>query len=451
MPREGTTEESPITVSPSVETEGEDSPIPSAAECDNECSRPCVDGVCNDPVEVAIGFTHSCVRFRSGGVRCWGSNQFGQLGLGHTDSIGDDEPVSSVENVNLGGPAISVSAGDHHTCAVLEGGGVRCWGNGRFGQLGYASINDVGDDEAPAEVGDVDVGGAVSEVSAGSEHTCARLEDGRVRCWGNGADGRLGYGNTRTIGDDEPPSAAGDVNLGGRAKQVIASEGPFFGGVEMDTCAVLMNGDVRCWGAPGGFLGYPDVSESIGDDETPADIGSIQLDEPVQSLAMGAGFFCGVFAGDRVRCWGVGADMGRLGYGTVDLTIGDDEPPAEAGTVDMGVSVAKVAAGVLHSCALSTEGAVRCWGHGRFLGYENDEHVGDDETPADAGDVNIGDTVIELDIGAYHACAITQAHEVRCWGEDSDGQLGLGRLAGEEFDRAVGDDPDEMPPVPVEF
>jgi alpha-tubulin suppressor-like RCC1 family protein len=106
---------------------------------------------------------------------------------------------------------VQVSAGFSHTCAVLDGGTVRCWGQGNYGSLGYGNTNHVGDDESPASAGDVDVGGVVVQVAAGLGQTCALLEDGAIRCWGYGSDGALGYGNTNSIGDDETPASAGDV------------------------------------------------------------------------------------------------------------------------------------------------------------------------------------------------------------------------------------------------
>ena len=86
-------------------------------------------------------------------------------------------------------------------------------GWGAQGQLGYGNLQDIGDDEVPAAAGDVPLGEAALQISAGSNHTCALLVSGQVRCWGNGGDGRLGYGNLDTIGDDETPASAGDVPL----------------------------------------------------------------------------------------------------------------------------------------------------------------------------------------------------------------------------------------------
>jgi len=124
--------------------------------------------------------------------------------------------------VNLGpvnlGPvrtAKAISAGGAHTCAVLDDDSVRCWGFGASGRLGYGNLDDIGDNETPDSAGPVNLGSTRTAVaiSSGGASTCARLDDGRVRCWGEGAGGRLGYCNENDIGDDEAPGSSGPVNL----------------------------------------------------------------------------------------------------------------------------------------------------------------------------------------------------------------------------------------------
>lgn len=105
----------------------------------------------------------------------------------------------------------AIAAGDLHTCALLDSGAVRCWGSGENGRLGYGDTNYIGDNELPSTAGDVSVGGTVVQIAAGGLHTCALIDSGAVRCWGSGGRGALGYGNTNTIGDNELPSTAGDV------------------------------------------------------------------------------------------------------------------------------------------------------------------------------------------------------------------------------------------------
>ncbi|MEX1367243.1 MAG: hypothetical protein AB1Z98_29220 [Nannocystaceae bacterium] len=221
---------------------------------------------------LSTGAQHSCALLDGGAVRCWGSNASGQLGRGLPGDVGDDEDPADVAAVAVGAVATQIVAGWFHSCALLDGGAVRCWGRGNNGRLGYGNTTWIGLTDTPAEHGVVDVGGVVVELAAGNAHTCARLDSGAVRCWGWSAQGQLGYGNLQDIGDDELPATAGDVPLGGAALQIVAGAN--------HSCALLDTGRLRCWGNGGdGRLGYGDLN-TIGDDETPAAVGDVPLVPP---------------------------------------------------------------------------------------------------------------------------------------------------------------------------
>ena len=274
-------------------------------------------------IQIAAGFTHSCALLESGAVRCWGRNEMGQLGYGNTTTIGDDETPATAGDVNIGGKATQITVGGGHSCALLESGAVRCWGYNAWGQLGYGNIDNIGDDETPASAGDVNVGARVLHIVANVGQTCALLESGAVRCWGQGEMGKLGYGNTDNIGDDETPVSAGDVNIGGNVVQLTAGE--------YHTCALMDSGAVRCWGnAKAGALGYGNAND-IGDDESPTSAGDIDLGGQAVYLASGGGHNCAMLASGAVRCWGYGAN-GQLGYGSSE-NIGVANAPSSAGDV----------------------------------------------------------------------------------------------------------------------
>jgi alpha-tubulin suppressor-like RCC1 family protein len=135
----------------------------------------------------------------------------GQLGYASEQDIGDDEQPVDSGFVSVGANVTQISTGNGHTCAVTDDNKVKCWGNGHSGKLGYASQNDIGDNEHPADSGDVNVGLDAVQIATGESHTCALTVNGTVRCWGLPGDGRLGYGNSNQIGDDEYPADAGDV------------------------------------------------------------------------------------------------------------------------------------------------------------------------------------------------------------------------------------------------
>ena len=379
-------------------------------------------GPTRSPTQISIGTEHGCVRVSDGAVRCWGENGRGQLGLGNSDGtleqVGDDETPSELDDVNLGGPALSVSAGHEHNCAVLSSGALRCWGFGTFGRLGYGNQNTIGDSETPASAGSVPVGGSVVQVSAGTTHTCAVLSGGAVRCFGNGANGRLGYGNANSIGDNETPASAGNVNVGGAVSQVAA------GGDH--TCALLTTGAVRCWGEGGsGQLGYGNTND-IGDNETPASAGNVNLGGTAVAIDVGLSHSCALLSTGAVRCWGSGSG-GKLGYANVN-NIGDNETPASAGNVNVGGTVASISVATNRTCAvLATGGGLRCWGSGAEfpLGYGNLVTIGDNETPASAGSISLGFAASQVAAGEQHLCALLTNGEVRCWGDPAEGRLGL--------------------------
>lgn len=393
------------------------------------------------------GLSHTCAVLRDGTVRCWGSDSAGQLGYGSPpEAIGDNETPASVATVALGTDrtAHAIAAGNDHTCALLDDGTVRCWGSSASGQLGYGNRNNVGDDELADSGGPVALGAGrrAIAITAGSQHTCALLDDRTVRCWGSDSSGQLGYGSPpNDIGDDETPGAEGPVPLGpGRTAVAIAAGGDF-------TCALLDDGTVRCWGSDrDGQLGYGSPPNHIGDDETPDAAGPVPLGSGRTAVAIAAGgsATCAVLDEGSVRCWGAGA-LGQLGYGNQN-TIGDNETPDAAGPVSLGSgrSAVAIAAGNVHTCALLDTGKVRCWGYGFLgrLGYGNQNNIGDNETPETAGPVALGSgrTALAIAAGGAHTCALLDNGRVHCWGSDGAGQLGYGSPQ-----RDIGDGDEEAP------
>jgi alpha-tubulin suppressor-like RCC1 family protein len=371
-------------------------------------------------VDLALGAFHSCAGFDDGSLRCWGTG--GYIGSGNEAMIGDDETPDVVDDVAIGGIVRQIAASWYHTCALLASGNVRCFGNGIDGKLGYGNVEDIGDDELPSLAGDVNVGGKVTYVAAGPSHTCVSLQNGNVRCWGSNDHFQLGHAGSEPIGDNESPASAGFVDVGGFVVQLAAGFN--------HTCALLDTGAVRCWGT--GILGYGNL-EVIGDDESPASAGDIDVGGRVVQIAAGMFQICALLETGSVRCWGR-PYMGALGYGNTQ-DIGDNETPASVGDVQVGGPVTQIAAGDFAICAL-TGSDVRCWGGGDNgeLGYGNTEVIGDDETPASAGSVAVGGPVTRIDVGFLHVCALLADGRVRCWGRGSTGALGYGNI------QDIGDD-----------
>lgn len=228
---------------------------------------------------MSSGLYFTCVILDDGNVRCWGQNADGQLGLGNTTQIGDDELPTAVGTVNLGAgrTATRIATGQYHACVIMDDGNVRCWGRGLDGRLGYGNVTSVGMTPAttPDTAGPVALGAGrkAIDIAAGADFTCVILDDGKVRCWGDNTYGKLGLGNTNDLGDNELPTAAATVNLGtGRTATQLAA-----GRDHM--CAVLDNGRVLCWGrGVGGMLGNKNTTD-VGDNETPGSRPTINLGE----------------------------------------------------------------------------------------------------------------------------------------------------------------------------
>lgn len=424
------------------------------AECGNGTPEPgeaCDDGDADDgdgcdsdctytEIVIDVSYQTACAWIEGGRVRCWGNNDQGQLGYGNTDRVGDDETPPDVGDIQLPGPVLNVSSGDAHSCAMLESGTeFLCWGAGGSGQLGYGSTSNIGDDEFPSAIGPVDIGADVDLITIGGTHSCAITVSGTVRCWGSGGGGALGYGSSETIGDNELPSTAGTVMIGAAIDGVSAGIG--------HTCAIQSNGALRCWGQGfNGQLGYGNTN-SIGDDETPSAAPGAPLvfpDAAVQVEA-GLGHTCVLFENGDVRCWGSNS-AGQLGRGD-NVPIGDDEPATSIDPIPLGAPATAIAVGDNHTCALLDDGAFRCWGTNGTgeLGIGTVMPLGDDEAVLTADAVDLDGEVIQFDCGGANTCVVLEDYRVRCWGENSFGQLGLGNTMN------VGDDelPLDAPVVPV--
>ncbi len=334
-------------------------------------------------VGVSAGRAYTCAVERAGVVKCWGANAYGQLGNGTVTARRLPTRVRS-----LRGRAVAVSASERHTCALIRGGAVACWGANGIGQLGDGSI-------ANSHVAVAVAGlGPATSVATGIFHTCALTAAGGVRCWGMNASGELGAG---TVLRRPAP-----LRVAGMAGAVEVSAG---GG---HTCARTGDGLVSCWGANNARqLG----DRSRLDSSTPVKLSG--LSTPAASVAAGDRHTCVVTEAAEVACWGAN-DGGQLGDGSL-LDRG------HAVTVrGLAGDTVRVTAGESHTCALSSEGNVHCWGE-NGSGQLGDGTFGRRRAPSAVSDL---DDVADISAGGRHTCAVTTAGAVECWGANDWRQLG---------------------------
>ena len=249
-----------------------------------------ISSVLASAISVAAGGSHTCAVTAGGGVKCWGSNSYGQLGDGTTT----DRPIP-VSVTGLGSGVIAVAAGGYHTCALTTGGGVKCWGSNGSGQLGDGTTTRR---SVPVDVSGL--GSGVVAAAAGESHTCALTASGGVKCWGNNGSGQLGTARR------QQPSHPGGRERAGERREHVAAGGSH-------TCAVTAGGGVKCWGRNSyGQLGDgTTTSRSV-----PVDVSG--LGSGASAVAAGGSHTCALTAGGGrlgVKCWGSNV-YGQLGDGT---------------------------------------------------------------------------------------------------------------------------------------
>jgi alpha-tubulin suppressor-like RCC1 family protein len=302
------------------------------------CSTTPVDvsGLTSGVAAVSARGAHTCAVTTTGGVKCWGDNGSGQLGVGTTLTSG----------------VAAVSAGGNYTCALTTTGGVKCWGDNAFGELGDGTTTDR---TTPVDVTGLTSG--VASVSAGEEHTCALTPAGGLKCWGWNVYGQLGDGSTT--------NSTTPVDVSGLTSGVAAVSA---GGAH--TCAVTTTGGVKCWGDNGsGQLG---VGTTI-NHTAPVDVTG--LTSGVAAVSAGGAHTCALTTTGGVKCWGYNA-FGELGDGTTT----DRSTPVDVSGLTSGA--AAVSAGVEHTCALTPAGGLKCWGS-NGLGPLGDGTTTDRTTPVD--------------------------------------------------------------------
>jgi alpha-tubulin suppressor-like RCC1 family protein len=290
-----------------------------------------------------------------------------------------------------------VAAGTYHTCALSSAGAVQCWGYNGYGELGNGTTTD---STTPVQVSGLASG--VVAIASGGSHTCAVNTTGGAVCWGHNGNGELGNGTTA---DSSTP-----VAVTGLASGIVAVVTGY-----QHSCALSSTGTVQCWG----FNGYGDLgSGTATDSATPVAVSGLS---GVVAIAAGDDHTCAVTSAGAVQCWGYNVE-GELGNSatTTSSPYGSSVPVAVTG---LASGISGVAGGASHSCALSTTGAVQCWG------YNGEGELGNGTTVSASSPVAVSGLtsgIASIAAGAGRSCAITTAGATQCWGYNLDGALGDG-------------------------
>ena len=383
-----------------------------------------------------------CKVLSTGGVDCWGDNSYGELGngtIGGPDGVGGYDTPQAVTGIT---DAASIYNNDNYInddgyCALLSTGGVDCWGDNSFGELGNGTIGGPdganGYDTPQAVTG---ISNAVSLASDGSDDGygdgyCAVLSTGAVDCWGTNERGQLGIGAIDgpdgNEGYDTPQvvvGLTGAVSISGAGGDDSTGDG---------YCALLSSGGVDCWGdnlsdtVGNGMSGGPD---GVGGYDSPQAVSGLTT---AVSLSTDDSSYCAVLSNGGVDCWGNDYE-GSLGGGVLGngATGNADSPQAVSGITD-AVSVSSD-----HDwgyCAVLSTGGVDCWGDNEFGQLGNGTIGGPGGEQTDPGyDTpqtvsSITDATSVFPAGSSY-CAVLATGGVDCWGANTNGELGNGTVGG---------------------
>ncbi|MEK7285742.1 MAG: Ig-like domain-containing protein [Nitrospirota bacterium] len=402
---------------------------------------------------ILTGGLHTCVQLIGGNMKCWGDNNSGQIGNGQRAISSTPILVPEISS------ATSVTAGGNFTCFNTSGGTstIKCMGSNEDGQLGNATMEN---SPVPSDV--FGITGAES-VSAGHSHACARNASS-IQCWGDNNNGQLGN-ETRTA-SIIPVVVQGNLNaiavLAGTSYNCALENGPnnvkcwgygnngqMGNGTRNDNalpglvantmtastlavgdshaCVILSGGTVYCWG-----------ENSYGQAGTSAETNWVLTPSPVTipsgaiAIAAGEDHTCAISNTREVYCWG-NNNMGQLGVNPFDLESPDTTTTSSLPLHVVGIFASAITAGDRYTCAIiNVNNHVYCWGFNDVgqLGIGRDDLF--ESTPAlvpqSRENTPTPLTVSSIDAGVDHVCAMLQnpVGQVKCWGNNSTGQIGTG-------------------------
>lgn len=360
----------------------------------------------------------------SGELYCWGANNSSSVGepvngqLGDGTTINSNSPVKVDQSTGLAGKTIvAVVSAQYHNCALTQDGKVFCWGNNDYGQLGDGKSG--GYESKPVEVIGLD-NKTVTAIGASGNTSCA-IASGTIYCWGDNSSGTVGAGSTQSI-YTQPTM----VNLpaGYTATKMATS-----GGRSYNMCAII-DASAYCWGdnsagqIGNGVSGTANVT-------SPVQVsGGALMGKTVTDITQDGNYSgnptyphtCAVATG-AVYCWGAN-DYGQVGDGTI--TARSLPTTVSTSGILNGKIITQVSAGSHHTCALTSDGLVACWGDGSSGQLGTNTYASSSVPVAIYTDGALsGLTITSIGGGTNRGCAIA-GYSTYCWGLNTNGQIGDG-------------------------
>lgn len=331
------------------------------------------------------GAAHACYIAEGGTVWCWGWNAHGQLGTGTS------MPVVTPQSVLPGLKIIDMALGGNFSCALDQQGKVYCWGLNNYGQLGNGTVDKVHELMPTSVPGLSDV----VDIDAGLAHICARTAGDTVWCWGQSLIDLTPRGKPYIPAG--LPKDIVELSVGG----MLA----LFGDPTPHACVRQASGTIKCWGH--NYTGKLGNGENKLLQATPV---LAQLGPPAQAVVAGGEHTCAIVDGGQVYCWGW--DMfGQLGSGKM---LGQGHALPEP-VPQLSPSMRALDAFDSHTCTLTTDQQVWCWGFNSLGQCGN--VVGQNATAAAVPAIVQGISgIVQIALGVAHSCSLREDGSVWCWG-----------------------------------
>jgi alpha-tubulin suppressor-like RCC1 family protein len=346
------------------------------------------------------GAVHTCGILENGSAMCWGRDTYGQLGDGG-EATTNTRPNTYVDAPN----DVTVSqifTGPYRTCAILSNDVTNCWGFNEDGQSGDESTNTY---KSPTNEVNFPEGRVAKSMGMGNKHTCAILDNDQLACWGADQHGALGNGDSNSEDQYSP---------------VIISTPADRTTVKIDagvshTCILMDDGGIMCWGRDNvGQLGNGESSPTTFAPESDVILpeGRVATD-----FSVGNEHSCAILDNDSVVCWGMN-NYGQLG----DNSTTNAKTPTFV-HLPNGSKATRISSGSGHTCATIENGSLYCWGHNKNSRLGIGTSGGVRTIPTF---VSANQSIVKISASAEHTCVLSENGSISCWGRNNYGQLGLG-------------------------